>query len=36
VGVDRVIVNGETVILKGEPTGKHPGEVLRGHTAPVA
>ncbi len=34
VGIDHVIVNGETVVLAGKPTGVLPGRVLRGHTAP--
>ena len=29
VGIDRVIVNGQTVIENGQPTGKLPGRVLR-------
>jgi N-acyl-D-amino-acid deacylase len=29
VGIDRVIVNGQTVVLNGTPTGIHPGRVLR-------
>ena len=29
VGIDRVIVNGQTVILDGTPTGKTPGQVVR-------
>jgi len=33
VGIDRVIVNGETVVLGGSPTGELPGRVLRGKTA---
>jgi len=36
VGIDRVIVNGETVVVAGRPTGELPGRVLRGHTAPVS
>jgi N-acyl-D-amino-acid deacylase len=35
VGIDRVIVNGQTAVLNGKPTGVLAGEVLRGHTAPV-
>jgi N-acyl-D-amino-acid deacylase len=29
VGIDRVIVNGKTVVMDGEPTGKLPGQVVR-------
>lgn len=29
VGIDRVLVNGETVVLDGQPTGTLPGEVVR-------
>ncbi|HEV2109174.1 MAG TPA: amidohydrolase family protein [Thermomicrobiales bacterium] len=31
VGIDRVIVNGETVVEGGDPTGALPGRVLRAH-----
>ena len=33
VGIDRVIVNGETVVQGGSPTGVLPGRLLRGKTA---
>jgi N-acyl-D-amino-acid deacylase len=29
VGIDRVIVNGQTVVLNGKPTGALPGRVIR-------
>ena len=29
VGIDRVIVNGRTVILDGAPTGETPGQIVR-------
>jgi N-acyl-D-amino-acid deacylase len=31
VGIDRVIVNGRTVVLDGTPTGETPGQVVRKH-----
>lgn len=29
VGIDRVLVNGQTVVLRGQPTGAMPGQVVR-------